>query len=220
MSARRILVVVVVVALVAGSGCATPNPHVEIPRAPSPTSPYAARAQYYKTYALDTREADHMFLHGGERVYWPEDLLPAVDDKSPAAMAIRDHVAARKKVEDYAWLADASSIGMGAGLAGLVGMLVPLVLPIPDDQQTGAVVAIAIGAGVLGVGGLGLGLLDVAIVGKDANAAGEAADRAARTYPQALSDRLGIGVDADGRLVDQTGPSVMTPAQTKGTESL
>jgi hypothetical protein len=60
--------------------------------------------------------------------------------------------------------------------------------------------------------GLGLIGVDVAIVGADSDTAYEAADRAARTYSQALSDRLGVGVDADGRIVDHGGmPSVAVP---------
>jgi hypothetical protein len=212
---------VVLFALLA-TACATPNPHANIPRAPTPNENYDARAKYYKSYSLDSREGDHVFLHGGQRVYWPEDLLPAVDDDSPAAMAIRDHVSARKKVEQYEWLGSTGGIAAGVGLITLPFCVVPLFFSdgsnplLTESDANNYVLGALVASSAVLVAGFALLGVDWAIVGHDVDVAGEAADRAVRTYPQALSDRLGVGVDADGRIVDHGSmPSVSSPAATK-----
>jgi hypothetical protein len=209
---------IALVALLALAACATPNPHANIPRAPASNGDYDARAKYYKLYSLDSREGDHLFLHNGTRVYWPEDLLPAVDDDSPAAMAIRDHVAARGRVEQYNWLGTTGAVAAGVGLIGLPFCVAPLFLSLGDpplvseNDASTATVAALVAASALTVVGFALLGVDWAIVGHDADVAGESADRAARTYPQALSDRLGVGVDADGRIVDHGSMPSVSPA--------
>lgn len=205
----------VVAAIACTSGCATPFPHAELPRAPTRDDGYEVRAAYFKSYVLDSREGNHLFLHGGTRVYWPEDLLPAIDDSSPSALAIREHVEARQKAEQWSWLGTTGAMTMSLGMVSLVGMLVPLALPIAESDKSTAVIVIGAGS-IAGLGvGLGLGIVHVLIVGDDESRASEAADRAARTYPQALSDRLAIGADADGRIVDQVIPAVAAPPTSK-----
>lgn len=81
----------------AATACATPLPHIELPRAPTSQDGYQARADHFKRYAPDSREYSHLFLHGGDRVYWPEDLAPAVDDDSATGKAIREYLDARDK---------------------------------------------------------------------------------------------------------------------------
>ena len=44
--------------------------------------------------------------------------------------------------------------------------------------------------------------LDLALLGEPKKRAGEAAERALRTYNQSLTDRLGVGVNANGVIFD------------------
>lgn len=208
------------VAVTVSGACVTPNPHVELERAPSLDAPFDERARYYKEHALNSREYDHVFLHGGKRVYWPEDLLPAVDPGSPTAQAIQDHVEARERIEEWNWLAytisGAGYVGGGLMLGGLGAMAIPLFLDQYEDVGWTLVAGGLIGGGAIMLGALGLVLVNDAIVGEDAKAAGEASDRAVKTYPQSLSDRLGVGVDADGVIIDFVRPGAEAPPSTEG----
>jgi hypothetical protein len=198
--------VLAALAVLAASGCATLPPHTTLPAAPTADAPYAERAAYVKKYMLDAREQDHMFLHGGDRIYYPEDLKPAVDVDSPTAKAIDEHLKARAVLEEYAWVGTLGSVTATVGLALFPASLIVLFLPLDDDTKKlgliptlgGGVALMALGLGVIGV--------NVLVVGEDANVAGESADRAARTYPQALLDRLGVNIDADGNIVDNRVP--------------
>lgn len=194
------------------TGCATANqrPHLEVPTAPTVDAPFEERAAYYKRYALQSREGTHLFLHGGDRVYWPEDLRPAVDEDSPTAKAIADHAEARARMEQWSWLAYGSTYTTAGGLAlvlgGLTLGLTTTVIANNDKQlrDLGSNIllgGVTVGGVVAGVGLVGI-FVNGLIVGEDDRLASEAADRAARTYPQALTDRLGVGVDANGLLFD------------------
>lgn len=185
-------------------GCATLPPHATIPEAPTATAPYSERAAYVKKYMLDAREGDHVFLHGGDRIYYPEDLRPAVDPDSPTAKAIDEHVTSRAVLDDTAWIGLLGSYTSAAGLVLFSSSLVVLFLPIDEDtKKLGVIGTMGGGLGLLalGVGIIGVNLI---VVGEDAERANEAADRAARTYPQSLLDRLGVHIDADGNIVDDT----------------
>lgn len=200
-------------------GCATvaPSPHVELPRAPAADEPFDARASYLKDHALQSRESDHVFLHGGTRVYWPEDLLPAVDASSPTAKAIQEHVEARERVEAFDWINYGTNglgfVGGAAMLGGLGAMFIPIASDDPsvEDLGWGLTLTGLVGGGALMGGALVVAMVHGFIVGEDAQAANEAADRAVRTYPQSLSDRLGVGIDANGRIVDYAEPGNAPP---------
>lgn len=195
-----------VLAVVVASGCATLPPHTTIPAAPTAAAPYGERAAYVKKYMLDDREGSHLFLHGGDRVYYPEDLRPAVDAASPTGKAIDEHMAARAIVDEYAWIGTLGSVTSTVGLVLFPASLLVLFLPIDDDaKKLGLIPTLGGGLALLGLG-LGIIGINVVIVGEDAERANEAADRAARTYPQSLLDRLRVHIDADGNIVDDTVP--------------
>ncbi len=214
MSRRTLASLLTLVAV--ASGCATPNPHVELPRAPAPDEPFEERAKYYKAHALQTVEYDHLFLHGGTRVYWPEDLLPAVDAESATAKAIQDHVVARERVEAWRWLESTSSGLVGLGLIGMGAslgfVLVPIAAPQLDDLSYTLAIGSLVGGGAVTLLGFSVLLGYGIIVDEDAKAAGEASDRTTKTYPQSLSDRLGVGVDANGLIQDYVKPGAPAPA--------
>lgn len=188
--------------------CATPNPHVELPRAPTRDAGYDERAAYFKSYAPDSREYSHLFLHGGERVYWPEDLAPAVDEGSPTGKAIRDYLDARDKAAPLQAVSGGAMAVFGAGMLGfLASPFLLFIDPLPSEVAFGSM---AVTGGVSGVALLvGLGAV---MMNPDEARMAESADRAVRTYPQALSDRVGIHVDADGNLVDSAGGGLGAPA--------
>jgi len=197
------------------SACATPNPHVELPAAPSRDGSYDVRAAYMKNFSADSKEHDHVFLHNGTRVYYPEDLRPAVDADSPTAKAIDEHLAARGAVESWSWAYTTSQAVAYVGTAGIIGGLGMLFLPIAVDSVDAlapiapyewypALGGFAVGAGLCGVAFAGIFGLNT-MLSEELAATGETADRAARTYQQSLSDRVGIGVDANGLLFDLNG---------------
>lgn len=206
---RSPLPILLAATILAGCATSSPHPHLEVPTAPTAADSFEARATYYKRYALQSRETGHLFLHGGDRVYWPEDLRPAIDDESPTAKAIADHIEARVRVEQWDWLSQSSSyaaaggllVGLGALGVGLTTTIVSDDKQIEDLGTTAMLGGLAVGGGLLGAGLVGV-FTYVFIVDEDERRAGEAADRAARTYPQALTDRLGVGVDANGLLFD------------------
>lgn len=211
----RSLSLLALVTVTLSAACVTPLPHVELERAPSLDAPFDDRARYYKEHALGSREHNHVFLHGGTRVYWPEDLLPAVDPGSPTAKAIQDHVEARERVEEWNWLSyGISGVGYVGGallLGGLGAMAIPLFADQYEDVGWTLVAGGLIGGGVIMLGGLGLVFVHEAITGEDAAEAAEASDRAVKTYPQSLSDRLGVGVSADGVILDFVKPGAEAP---------
>lgn len=217
---RLVPALVALFAVTLSAACVTPNPHVELERAPSLDAPFDERARYYKEHALGTREYNHVFLHGGKRVYWPEDLLPAVDPGSPTALAIQDHVEARERVEEWNWLAYTISgtgyVGAALLLGGVGAMAIPLFADQYDDLGWTLVATGLIGGGAIMLGGLGLVFVHEAIIGEDSGASAEASDRAVKTYPQSLSDRLGVGVNADGVIIDFVRPGTNAPPQADG----
>lgn len=181
--------------------CATPNPHVELPRAPTASDPYEPRAAYFKSYAPDSREQTHIFLHGGDRVFWPEDLAPAVDEGSPTGKAIREYIDARDKAAPLMAVSSGSMAVFGVGMLGfLASPFLLFIEPLPSEVAFGSMAVTGGASAVALVVGLGAVMMN-----PDETRMAEAADRVARTYPQSLSDRVGIHVDADGNLVDSTG---------------
>lgn len=193
----KILVAVVALAL-AATACATPNPHVELPRAPTAKDDYDARAAYFKQYAPDTREYSHIFLHGGDRVYWPEDLAPAVDDASPTGKAIREYLDARDKAAPLQAVSSGAMAVFGVGMLGfLASPFLLFIDPLPSEVAFGSMAVTGGASAVALVVGLGAVMMN-----PDEARMAEAADRASRTYPQSLSDRVGIHIDANGNLID------------------
>lgn len=70
----RSAMVFVTAALLLTAGCATTTqPHTTLPDAPTKEAEFEARAKYFKSYSADSLEPDHLFLHDGTRVYWPEE---------------------------------------------------------------------------------------------------------------------------------------------------
>ncbi|MBI1947327.1 MAG: hypothetical protein HYS27_16655 [Deltaproteobacteria bacterium] len=185
-------------AVLLAAACATPLPHLEIPRAPTDKDAYELRAAYFKTYAPDSREYSHIFLHGGDRVYWPEDLAPAVDDESPTAKAIRDYLEARDKAAPLQAVSGGSMAVFGVGMLGfLASPFLLFIDPLPSEVAFGSMAVTGTVSGVALVVGLG-----AAMMNGDEQRMADAADRASRTYPQSLSDRVGIHIDANGNLID------------------
>jgi hypothetical protein len=168
-----------------------------------------------KKYLPQSNEGNHLFLNGGDRIYYPEDLLPAVDASSPAGKAIAEHVVARENYESVAWLGTAGSVVSAVGLVGMLGSLGALVLPVDESAQMPIWLAAFAGGSGIAVAGVGIMLLPLVIAGDDAEKAAESADRAGRTYLQSLSDRLGVHVDGDGNIVDSTGLPPTAPVPKK-----
>ena len=190
--------VAVAVLALAATACATPAPHLEIPRAPASSDNYELRAAYFKTYAPDTREYSSVFLHGGDRVYWPEDLAPAVDDDSPTGKAIREYLDAREKAAPLQAVSNGSMAVFGVGILGfLASPFLLFVEPLPSEVAFGAMAVTGGASGVALLVGLGATMMN-----PHEQRMGEAADRASRTYPQSLSDRVGIHIDVNGNLID------------------
>lgn len=184
--------------VLAATACATPLPHLEIPRAPTSKDGYELRAAYFKSYAPDSREYSHIFLHGGDRVYWPEDLAPAVDDESPTAKAIREYLDARDKAAPLQAVGNGSMAVFGIGMLGfLASPFLLFVDPLPSEAAFGSMAVTGGVSGIALVVGLG-----AAMMNGDEQRMAEAADRASRTYPQSLSDRVGIHIDVNGNLID------------------
>lgn len=211
-TARSFISSAVVLGTLFASACATPKPHVELPRAPTRDAGYEERAAYMKNFSADTRESDHVFLHNGTRVYWPEDLAPAVDEESPTAAAINEHMKARETIEGWQWGYDVSQVVAYAGAAGMLGGLGMLFFPIAV-QSVDTLAPAEPYAWYPAIGGLVAGgsLIAVAYAGifglntmlsEELETSGETADRAIRTYQQSLSDRVRVGVDANGILFD------------------
>ena len=191
------IIVAVAVALTAAA-CATPAPHLEIPRAPTSKDNYELRAAYFKTYAPDTNEYASIFLHGGDRVYWPEDLAPAVDDGSPTGKAIREYLDAREKAAPLQAVSGGSMAVFGVGMLGfLASPFLLFIDPLPSEVAFGAMAVTGGASGVALLVGLGATMLN-----SDEQRMGEASDRASPTYPQSLSDRVGIHIDVNDNLID------------------
>lgn len=196
-------------------GCAT-LPHTELPLAPDASAPYEQRAAYYRAHAPELvtfSETGYLLLHGGTRLYFPEDLRPAVDPDSPTAQAIEQHVPARetaRAINDWVGmpaLAVATLGGIGASVA------FPLALNATDGDFgrtfTDPLLLASGGVFVLGLGGIvAAGLL----ASEPSRIAGESLVTLLRTYPQSLEDRLAIHVDGDGNLVDTAAPAA-APAE-------
>lgn len=232
MAPARALAALVSCAALCSMVCATaPRPHVSLPEAPTRDAPFEQRSAYYKAHSADTLERDHVFLHDGTRVYWPEDLGPAVDDGSPTAKAIADHVEAREVVEGFAPLGTVFTAAYAVGGLGLMGGLVvmlaaPVALLVLNQQHLAGVSSNDLTFGSLAAGGVMMGAGSVIllgamlgqwgfssfVVGEDVERAAESAERAARTYNQSLTDRLGVGVDANGVIFDLKQPTAAPPS--------
>lgn len=210
MPVRALLCVVVLVAL---SACATAKPHTEIPPAPVDGS-FEERRSYYKEHDLNERMADHLFLHGGKRIYYPEDLRPAVADDSPTAKAIDEHLVVREKVErwqPFFWVVQGATIVGGiAAIGSLVGLFLGDIDPALDDVGGNLAVFGSIGGLSLMMASLAAILGWQLLYAEETDAFAETADRAWRTYPQSLTDNVGVGVNADGILFDLRKPQKST----------
>lgn len=205
------------------TACATTQPHTTLPEAPTKEAPFEERAKYFKAYSADSLEHDHLFLHDGTRVYWPEDLRPAIDADSPTARAIDEHMEARESVETWTpvrWgLHGVTLVGGLLALGGLVGFGAPVALLVVGQAQyttpllIGASAVVGIGSLGLVAGLLGFLVLDTLLLGADFQKLGETGNRASRTYNQSLSDRLGVGTDANGIIIDLQRGGQPAPAE-------
>ena len=199
---------------VVATGCRTVHDHVEIPPAPTDGG-FDERGAYFKTHQLQSKEVDHLFLHGGTRVFYPEDLRPAVADASPAAKAMDEHVAARTVIDGWMPWYDTFSVvgGVGGGvmLAGTLGFFLPVLSPELSDAGAYVVLGGVGAGGALMIGALGGILALNAVLAEEITATAESADRAWRTYPQSLQDNVDVGVDANGLLFDLRRGTLMAP---------
>ena len=182
--------------LIAGGalGC---HEHVVL-NAPPPSAPLEERtATYEKLHPLTmhethitylrggtpvgaTREVDYLQLADGQRVYYPEDLLPVVDESSSTAKAAERSHSARST--SYALKgAGYGGIFLGAGI-----MLVP-VLQSHQPGESMNMTPIWVGAGVMILGAV-VGLVG----GTFAGTANDEASTAFETYDESLRDRLDL----------------------------
>lgn len=202
--------------LIAASGCRT-VPHVEIPKAPTTADPYDRRAAYYKAYSADGMSGGALLLHGGERVHWPEDLLPAVDEASPTAKAIRRVVQARERLEARSWFIGVPATIAVAGGSGL--MLASPALLFFDGVESDVMMPTLLAGAGIAVGGLAWGWAGEALFNAEDRTTFETGiETVLQTYPQSLSDRVAIQPSADGLLLDleavRDAPPPSTSAQT------
>ena len=93
-----------------------------------------------------------------------------------------------------------SMMVFGVGMLGfLASPFLLFIDPLPSEVAFGSMAVAGGASGVALLVGLG-----AAMMNGDEARMGEAADRASRTYPQSLSDRVGIHIDANGNLIDGT----------------
>jgi len=199
-------------AVLACLGCAT-LPHAELTTAPDSDAPYEERAEYFQEHAPDLvnfGETGYLLLHGGKRLYFPEDLRPAVAAESPTARAIDEHVPNREAARSiFNWvslpsMAVATLGGIGASVA------LPLALNASDGDAgqmlTDPMLMGSSGAFLVGLVGMGVGGL---LASEPSRVANESLITILSTYPQSLEDQVDIHVDGDGNLVDTaTTPSL------------
>jgi hypothetical protein len=131
---------------------------------------------------------DYMQLANGERVYFPEDILPVVPEDSPSAKAAEASRSKRDTTRTLTWLAIAS-VAAGAVLA---------ITPIATAHNGNV-------DGTIVLGGLGLAILGGAGFGIAAHFVGESAeDEAAtayETYDAGLAQKLNL-CGREGQLND------------------
>jgi hypothetical protein len=215
------------------TGCGNMYPHVKLDEAPTTQAEYALRADYYKKHAADSFDGNGMMLHDGTHIYWPEDLKPAVDPGSPTAKAIARVEEGRKALEPMENIAGISSLVAAGGLATMGASLVPMMIgavTYDSESTTDDLMMLMMNAslGLLGLGGVavcGGGLVAATVpllYMEESQRFNEAIQSTLATYPQSLSDRVGIQPDANGRLVDvTTGIAGDTPApKTAGIKEL
>lgn len=200
-------------ALVASSlGCATSYPHVQLARAPTEDASYEERAAYYKAHAASAYDGQRLVLHDGTAIYWPEDLAPAVDDGSPTAKAIREAQKAREDLAPLGAVQLASAGALALGTVGMTASLVPLVAMRDSELGTPLGMGLLVGGGAVMVGGAMSATLAPMFFVEPQRRFDDAIRAVVTTYPQSLSDRVGIQPDADGRLVDVAGSVEDAPA--------
>jgi hypothetical protein len=191
------------------SACATPLPHKQLETAPTARDSFQERSTYYKAHVADRVEfsqTGYLQLHGGERIYWPEDLMPAVDKDSPTGKALTEHVAMREEAEFYnTWF---TSPGMFVALGGMVGTAVGFSFAVSEvSGDFGATFThpyFLIPAAIT-VGGLAYGYTGMIFGGTPGRLANESLMTALSTYNQSLEDRLGVHSNADGQIIDTQG---------------
>lgn len=193
------------------AGCAH-WPRQPLPAAPTADAPYQERAAYFKQFApeaADFTQNGYLLLHDGSRLYWPEDLLPAVAPDSPTARAVAEHVQARDTSNTITtWLLLPSYTGT---LIGCVALAVGF--SFSSGDMLGRLVSPLT---LAPAGFLGLALVGV-LVGNMLNAdparlANESLLAIVTTYPQSLEDRLQVHVNADGNIVDTSAAAGSQPA--------
>jgi hypothetical protein len=196
-------------------GC---HSHVQL-QAPEPTAPEAERTaayarlrplamhqtDYYRvgsfgqtSYAGTT--TDYLQLAGGERVYYPEDVLPVVPAGSPSATAAQESADTRSTGNTV--------LGVGCGVMGLgVGVgFYPFFAR--DSGSSVDFTPVLVGIGLMLAGGV------VALVGNVIrNSASDEAASAFLTYDDSLLQRLALCDAGGGRVAacGATPPAEATP---------
>jgi flagellar basal body L-ring protein FlgH len=134
----------------------------------------------YGPYGGSTSHAtDYMQLASGDRVYYPEDILPVVPDDSPAAKAADASRSKRDTTRTLTWLAVAS-VAAGAVLA-----ITPIATA-HDGNVDGTPVFAGLGLAILGGAGFAIA---AHFVGESAE---DEAATAYETYDAALLQRLNL----------------------------
>ena len=210
MSKRTLRAALAVFSIFLTTGCRS---HVQL-SAPPPTAPLPERMAayerlrstgYQQTHVTTvnrwgaatgtTRTTDFLQLASGERVYFPEDILPAVGPNSPSGIAALESQASRGAAR--AW----SIVSIGALVAGLGVMLSSLAFISDEGDSDTAITLLLAGGGVAIVGSL----LLIPVYVNNANAADEATT-AYELYNSSLAGNLAL-CERDGSVVDCNAPA-------------